>query len=397
MKKRLAHLTVLLLAIFFVLSPRSVEAAEPLSYVQRLSLRAEEWKQEIPILHTSAEAAAKRTLAGGTIYVTGPQIDFAEEMLARAGGLMMNKFYRPKTVLTENDTVLAAFTGIEDQTSLKALAEKAHAAKATVIVFSPLKPDETDVEWLPGHEWKAATARSDLKIDSASNAMGAWVWTGEFVGACVAGGKMPTMFQSGGLPGGTERNAPLRSIQFHDTTNVQPQDAMNLGRTYLDKIAAMLKRVETEDGESFQRAASFVRASHQAGGTVRVVCVSHMFPSETKVPQNPQWISAARPQKVLPQLVADPAKPQDCTIAIWYQEFPTELAEALAPNDSYSIVTSVTPPPDLWRANAHHVYIDPFWPIEDAAVNLPGYDVPILPASGVLQCAIYWQIIEDAR
>jgi len=37
-------------------------------------------------------------------------------------------------------------------------------------------------------------------------------------------------------------------------------------------------------------------------------------------------------------------------------------------------------------------HINPHWPIADACIPVPGYDVPILPASGVINAAIYWAI-----
>ena len=41
------------------------------------------------------------------------------------------------------------------------------------------------------------------------------------------------------------------------------------------------------------------------------------------------------------------------------------------------------------------LYIRPHWPIEDACVDLKGYDVPILPASGVMQAAVYWALVAE--
>ena len=43
------------------------------------------------------------------------------------------------------------------------------------------------------------------------------------------------------------------------------------------------------------------------------------------------------------------------------------------------------------------LYANPHWPIEDACVQLPGYDTPILPASGVIQSTIYWSIVAEAE
>jgi hypothetical protein len=39
------------------------------------------------------------------------------------------------------------------------------------------------------------------------------------------------------------------------------------------------------------------------------------------------------------------------------------------------------------------LYLDPGWPLMDGCVRVPDYDVPILPASGVVQAGIYWSIV----
>jgi len=41
------------------------------------------------------------------------------------------------------------------------------------------------------------------------------------------------------------------------------------------------------------------------------------------------------------------------------------------------------------------LYIDPAWPFADGCLTVPGYDVPILPARGVVQAAIYWTIAAE--
>ena len=40
------------------------------------------------------------------------------------------------------------------------------------------------------------------------------------------------------------------------------------------------------------------------------------------------------------------------------------------------------------------LYINPHWPMPDGCVEVPGYDIPILPASGVVQACIYASIVE---
>jgi hypothetical protein len=39
--------------------------------------------------------------------------------------------------------------------------------------------------------------------------------------------------------------------------------------------------------------------------------------------------------------------------------------------------------------------IEPGWPYTDALVPLSGYDIRILPASGIVQTAIYWTVIAE--
>jgi len=38
------------------------------------------------------------------------------------------------------------------------------------------------------------------------------------------------------------------------------------------------------------------------------------------------------------------------------------------------------------------IWIDPMWPFGDACVPIPGYDVPALASSGVVNAAIAWEL-----
>ena len=35
------------------------------------------------------------------------------------------------------------------------------------------------------------------------------------------------------------------------------------------------------------------------------------------------------------------------------------------------------------------------WPFGDALVDVPGYDISILPPSGVVQAAAYWMLVAE--
>ena len=49
--------------------------------------------------------------------------------------------------------------------------------------------------------------------------------------------------------------------------------------------------------------------------------------------------------------------------------------------------------PDVHDAN--FLPIAPHWPLEDGCITVPGYDIPILPASAIAQTAIYWSILQQ--
>jgi len=38
------------------------------------------------------------------------------------------------------------------------------------------------------------------------------------------------------------------------------------------------------------------------------------------------------------------------------------------------------------------MFVDPFWRFGDAVVTVPGYDVKMLPPSGVIQSMMYWML-----
>jgi hypothetical protein len=43
------------------------------------------------------------------------------------------------------------------------------------------------------------------------------------------------------------------------------------------------------------------------------------------------------------------------------------------------------------------IFIDQQWRLGDAVVTCPGYDVPILPASGVMAEAVLWSVVSDIQ
>lgn len=370
------------------------------AYIPRLIQRVEQWKTQLPAMAKSADRAAKGVIAGGHLYLGPPHNSFTWEALGRSGGLMLIKLYRPTTKLTANDTVLAAIGDWDKpaaRAKLKALTEQVNAVGAQLVMFDSLgrysPRNGKNVQVLPSGPWELLLPmRLGLPINSVSNVVGLWAWTGQFITACVNRGKMPCVYRSYGMPGGKERGKYLAKHddgRFHAVTDVTPKAAAHLAADYLAATEQALKNVWSHD--DFAKAASLLRKVHEQGGTVQVYYVGHMFPMEIAVPESPKWVhpvgSIAKP--------VEPGK-NDGVLVLGYQKFPWQLAMDALTQGHPCIVTTSWPAPAEFTHQANAVYLDPYWGVDDAAVTLPGYDARVLTISGVIQSAIYWQLVEEA-
>jgi hypothetical protein len=213
-----------------------------------------------------------------------------------------------------------------------------------------------------------------------------WAWTGQLIGQCIAQGKTPTIFESIMMPGGTVRDNVLRGHPFHEQTLPTGANFSTLGRDYLRGLDHALAQVEARNGVAFRKAKALLAQTHAAGRGVTVFYLGHMFPTELMSKPVPAWIAPAAPNTT----------PSGTTLALdlGYQWFPWEVPALTGPERIPAIiVTSRHPTPD-WVPDATHIYIDPCWEVQDATVEVPGYDVKALPASGVLESAIFWELAE---
>jgi hypothetical protein len=119
-----------------------------------------------------------------------------------------------------------------------------------------------------------------------------------------------------------------------------------------------------------------------------------MFPAHWQDPRAPHFcdffaVPAGENRDLLP---TNP--PPQFALYIGYQ-FPLQRlldqAKALRVNLVYTVVQPGQPA----EPAGNILYIDPAWPIADGCVTVPGYDIPILPASGVIQAAIYWTLASE--
>jgi hypothetical protein len=227
-----------------------------------------------------------------------------------------------------------------------------------------------------------------------ANAIPAWVFTGELVAALTRLGKMPVMFETIGGYGGYARMDKYRrgEIAFHDDVTVPPVAAGVIGGRYLDALGARLKRVETEQRVNLDKTGAWGREARQRGRHLFLYSMGHLIPEEvsrTKLGtffHGAVWNAGFR--QPYPQ---DVYAPGDVAVLIGYQHPADELLRLARPAGARVAYVSVRADRDF--ANDPEVaWIDPMWDWLDACVSLEGYDIPILPASSVLNGAIIWEI-----
>jgi hypothetical protein len=227
-------------------------------------------------------------------------------------------------------------------------------------------------------------------IDTVLNVTKLWTWTGEFVAACARLGKMPTLYKSYGLPGGYERAKKFEGKRFHDDLSIEPIAAGVLGKEYLNQIQHMLAQVQETESIKMSRAAEWWARSKSA----ETLVTGHMFPFHAQDPRTIHICDFVRvPAREDKSLLG--ANSPEFVFYLGYQFAPQKLLDEAKLTGVKLAYTDVQPGQPA-EPSDNILYIDPAWPQADGCVMVPGYDIPILPSSGVIQAAIYWAIASEA-
>lgn len=352
----------------------------------------------LPKMAVSADQVAKRLMEGGSLYVAGER-SFISEASGRAGGMMMLSVLQKNSVIKAGDVLFLNASTPEDDLA-KAICERAKEGGAYIVLFAPASPD-----WAGLCDMNVDGAVAEGKgMDAAAspallNIIGLWTYTGEVVAACTRRGKTPVLFQSGGVPGGQERNAKYRTQgntedrRFHRDIAVAPQPKGYIGGLYLAALERQLGSMRGATLAQINVAAEMLASSVRAGGTVHLNAISHfaMYEINGVVP----W--AIQPKNVTVTTLADTVKPNDVYLEVGYFEPNASLLEAVRVAGGKSI-QFLCHKPIISREGAQpDLILDMQWSYGDGEVLLPAYDVPILPTSGVMQMAFFYTSITRAQ
>jgi hypothetical protein len=238
-----------------------------------------------------------------------------------------------------------------------------------------------------------------VPTDPPANIAALWTWTGEFVAALTRLGKMPAMHQSIMVPGALKRLEKLNNLKFQAEAPAKVEPGV-LGRAYLAELRKELEAVHDQDLPGIIRVAEDAAATLKAGHKAHVFAHGHAIRYEVTVPHDAGFFHQVN--RGLFELKDDPGISKgdfvfcvgyDRVFEGWYfKDAMTRMRSAGA-----TLAWTMTDYNDKMEANIGpsslpngEIVIGQHWALGDAVVTVPGYDVKILPPSGVIAEAILY-------
>lgn len=230
----------------------------------------------------------------------------------------------------------------------------------------------------------------------ASMALG-WTWIGEFVAACTRLGKMPPMYLGFAVPGGAERAKKIGNIKFHEG-EPKPMPAGAIGKEYLGEQRKNLTAVHASEMERIRRVAEMALQARQAGKALYCVMHGHAVLGHVPYPPhdpgflkriNKSWFTVDKNVQFAAGDVVFCVGFDGVFQGKEWGDFAVNARKAGA-KLAWSLATYRAE--DIKTIPADELLVDQHWAFGDAVATVDGYDVKILPTSGVQAEAVYWMV-----
>ena len=374
-----------------------------MDYLAVLLAGVEDLRPRLPVISEAADQVAGHLAAGGRLLLASARPDFTSEGFVRSGGLMLAEEWRPHTRLAPDDTVILGWSGAPPDQELELLRDL-RASGALIVGIGPAAWAGADSALgaglflessLPLPEAVTAPFGGEgYPLISLQNLVVLWAFTGEIVAALTRIGRMPAMYQSVLVAGARDRNAQFVGSRFHHTHQVPAMPPGQVGGDYLDAIGAILRALIEEEARAIERVGAVCAEVFDAGRVIHAGMISHFPVHQHGAPGDPLYmrrLGALDGESPSSAELERELQSGDLFFFLGYYRRPTQAYRA-ARRAGARIVEVITgdgaddpPQPD-------HV-IRPKWPFGDAVARVPGYDVEILPSSGIVQAAIYWAVV----
>ena len=374
-----------------------------MDYLAVLLAGVEGLRQRLPAISEVADQVAGRLAAGGRLLLASARPDFTSEGFVRSGGLMLAEEWRPQTRLAPDDTVILGWSGAPPDQELELLRDL-RASGALIVGIGPAAWVEADSQLgtdlflessLPLPEAVTASFGGEgYPLISLQNLVVLWTFTGEIVAALTRVGRMPAMYQSVLVAGARDRNARLAGSRFHHTHQVPAMPPGQVGGDYLDAIGAILRALIEEEARAIERVGAACAQVLNDGRVIHAGMISHFPVHQHGAPGDPLYmrrLGALDGESPSSSELERELQSGDLFFFLGYYRRPTQAYRA-AHRAGARIVEVIAGDGSDDPPQPDHV-IRPKWPFGDAVTRVPGYDVEILPSSGIVQAAVYWAVV----
>ena len=366
------------------------------AYLERAQNLVARHRRNVGRLQAPAELVAEALLAGRALNLGGSDLGWISEGLGRAGGLMVTGHRSPGADAQAGDVQWLSYCARTFDLQLKNAAEL-ESKKSLVLGFGP-RP----VGGAPGFQhcidsltpWNA-----DANFALLGNLLSLWTLTGEVAAATARRGKTLVFWQSLFYPTlhpeFKGRNDRFRGHTFHEKgePQMEPVQPGVAARAYLDSIAGMFHDIQAQELEKIVRVGKEMGRRAAASHPPTLMMVSHMMHQELW--GDDKWLKEYRGDvQGLPEVLGSDGY---LVYLGYYDGVPPATWDAVRKakaRAAWIIVPLVGQNLDF--AQYGDVMIDQHYEPGDAAVAMPGYDIKILPPSGITQLFVYELLMRAA-
>ena len=414
--KRTYAFRATLLAVFaaMLVQAAGCKPAGAEAYYQWLRGCLDGLERDLPQTVRSAEAAAQLYVNDDHQIGTYGDRGFAGESGGRSGGMM--RMLSPGQIADPKRKSIVLFALREDRWDEAMDKARQYLAAGGKMVIAFARPDLIDRAAAEGVTFDAVVdnhaaphgglfAAGDGKwlvpTSPPANLAAMWVWTGEFVAACTRMGKMPPMYLGYAVEGGKERAEKITKTigyaKFH-TEEATPVDAGRIGREFLKELRDDLAALHRNEMGDIREVARLAVETKARGGGLYVNLATHASQSgQIGYPHDPGYFTQSN-TGWFDQRKDVTFKPGDLVFCVgfdqpfhgwkhgdWDEQARAAGAELAWSFTSYRRKDAVELPPG-------EIFIDQHWRFGDAVATVPGYDIKILPTSGVIADAVLWMV-----
>lgn len=360
------------------------------AYVRRIMELVSSQQREIGRLEEPARRTGQALLHGAAFWIAGAHAGWVSEATGRAGGTAAAMPLSSPEAARQGDAVWLSFSAATYAEDLK-IAVALENKGCIVTTFGPDVPSSHSD--FPHRLANGTRWTDDEHVALMGSVLSLWSLTAEVVSYAARHGKTLAMLQSVVVPGGAERDAKYRKTTFHaDGIRMQPMPAGVLAREYLDAASAMLAQIRDEEWNKLMSLAAEVGRCAKASHPASLRMIGHLMPhvADSKLFET----GGAHPDER--DSLAKALRHSRLLVWLGYTEIPADLiatVRSAGARAAWMAASDAAPGTNT----SDDMIIDQHWRTGDAAVSVPGYDIPILPPSALAQLFLYDILVRSAR